>query len=248
MTVVTESATTIHHDGLITDALRRTFNYHDSYDLLTVPSLKDLLTNEDHVKVLANDVLTAVSLHHVEKLLIASMATGCAEQVRERIKKACPALAKMRIKTYTLERPRSLRLKKPLVITCMDYRLQGERGFARMMSDAFGLDEYGVVATAGAGKELGRISTRADMVLAQLANFVQKGLRRVIILSHTDCGKYGGDKAFADDHAQCASLTGDLTVAAAVLRNAFPNISVETGIIRCHGHEVTGIEPTSRHA
>lgn len=247
MTVVTESAATIHHDDMITSALTRSFNYDAHYDLLAVPSLRELLKSNDHIQILANDVMTAVSLHHVESLLIASMSTGCAAQIRRRITQACPAIRNMHIRETTLERPRNLELHEPLVLTCMDWRLHGANGFRSMMQGAFAVERFALMSTAGAGKELGHLGARTKMVLSQLSRFANAGVTRVIVLSHTDCGKYGGNAAFADDHAQCVGLTSDLGNATKLLREKFPKIRFETGIIRCHGHDVTGVEPTTHH-
>jgi carbonic anhydrase len=215
ITVLTESASFIHHGGPIRDALRLQYDRETaSYDLLSVPSLK---------------------------ILVASLTIQPRQLIRY-LKDREDLKGRVTFKAFAVNRPRRFEDQQTLVVTCMDWRLHGANGIDRFMGDAFNAPTYGVLATAGAAKELHPGTVRNDLFLSQLELVATKGLKRVILLSHTDCGKYGGDAAFGGTTAQRATLATDLEETARSIAEQYPKIKIERGIARTVRNTLVGVD------
>lgn len=239
LTVITEASPVIHLNGMVSDAARRVFGIEaQRYDLLSVPSIKHVLKQQEWIDVLATDVMTALALHKAEKLLVATMSVQpriLIQQLKEYLHGHGP-----RIRGFTLQRPRLLGSMTTLVIGCMDYRLRGPTGFGPRLAERLGNDAFGILATAGAAKELGTDTPRTRMVLAQLE--LAKDLRRVVLCSHTDCGKYDARRTFKGDAgAEKATLIGDLNAARDNLRARFPRLRIDTMIASVRNDRCVGL-------
>ncbi len=239
LTVITESMPYIHHGPLIGTAYGQVFKGEiGRFDLLSVPSGKHLLKDPEWIDAVASDLLAALDLHKVEKALVATHSTQPRPLI-QRLEERADLRGRVRIKGFTLPYPRPYEETRTLVISCMDWRLHGRHGLVDQLTGTFSLSRFGILATAGGGKDLGTECGRSRMVMAQLET-LSRSLTRVIICSHTDCGKYGGDKAFAGADDQQERLVADLEASRARIRERFPRLQVQTAIALtkggcCHG-------------
>jgi carbonic anhydrase len=122
------------------------------------------------------------------------------------------------------------------VLRCFDARFQH-------VFDAFirhvGFEYVDVVSVAGGGKVLASPEEASDraFVLREVATSRQlHHAPRVLVMTHQDCGAYGGDTRFqGDEEAEFAFHTAEHAKARAVLLTAFPNMRVETYFLDTHG-------------
>jgi len=243
-TVVTESAPFIYQGGgdVLRDASDQVFGVRPSrYDLLSYPSLKHLVKERRWLDVLAHDLATAIGLHGVEKLLVASMSLPPRTLI-QMLKEHDEVPERIKVKGFTLQRPRVMPDPKTLALTCMDWRLHGAAGFGSPFANAFDASGYSVLATAGAAKELAHDTPRSEMIFSQLELIAGK-IGRLVLVSHTDCGKYGGSKAFASAEVELRTLTADLEAARSRIQAAFPKLKISLGVARTKGTRCLGVDP-----
>ncbi len=210
------------------------------FDLLSFPSLKHLLKEKEWIDLLAHDVATALGLHQAEKVLVASLSTQPRPLI-QRLRECDGIPDGLKVKGFTLRRPRIQPDAKLMALTCMDWRLHMPGGIAAHLAREYGTAELSVFATAGAAKELAHDSARSRMAFAQL-ELVAGKIGRLVLLSHTDCGKYGGSKAFASPEEELRILCADLDAAKARIETAFPKLKVLTAVARTKGHRCLGID------
>lgn len=253
MTVLTEPDPFIYRDGAIGAALSRTFpelaakNNGDGlrYDLLSVPGLKYLPKNKDLEKQLVEDIFAALSLHKVEHLLVVT-ADHTHTPIVQRLKDH-PGLRKAlrTIRGYTAKARLAATPLRTLAVPCMDWRKHDSGGFLTQFSAAYGgSDTLGVMTVPGVGKELQAGSSRGKLVVGLLGPLVRKGLSRIVLVAHTDCGKYGGSKSFPGSEEESARLSADMASAAAFIRS-FHDVKVDCGIAYIKGRRVARIEPVA---
>lgn len=243
-TVITESAPFIYTAGgeTIRDASDQVFGTRPTrYDLLSVPSLKHLAKDQASIDLLAHDLATAIGLHGVEKLLVASL-TVPPRPLIQRLKEHPSVPPRIRMKGFTLQRPRVIPDVKTMALTCMDWRLHGPGGFGSSFASLYDATGVSVLATAGAAKELAHDGPRYDMIMSQL-ELVAGKIDRLVLVSHTDCGKYGGARAFANPEAEILALTADLEAAKARIAAALPKLKIKTAIAKTRGTRCLGVSP-----
>jgi len=98
---------------------------------------------------------------------------------------------------------------------------------ASFLEGLFGSKEFDLFSTPGAAKKIADASTRAETV-GDIGICIDKhDAERFVIISHTDCGAYGGSDAFPSKDAEIAKLTEDLRTAQEELIKKFPNLLVE---------------------
>src|SRR5919197_4449652 len=110
------------------------------------------------------------------------------------------------------------------VLRCFDARF-------RHVFDAFirhaGFEYVDVVSLAGGGKTLASPEEASDrtFVLREVAMSRQlHNTRCIFVMTHRDCGAYGGDTRFqGDEEAELAFHTAEHAKARAVLTAAFPD-------------------------
>jgi carbonic anhydrase len=122
---------------------------------------------------------------------------------------------------------------KNIIIHCMDFRLQDDIAWHMKSKGIMG--DCDVVSVAGVMKDL--VSPEKpeyrDFILKQVRiSHDLHNMRRVILLHHTDCGAYGGHKAFASEAEEDAKHVTDMREAAAIIRNAFPDVEVVPMLIK----------------
>jgi carbonic anhydrase len=57
------------------------------------------------------------------------------------------------------------------------------------------------------------------------------GIKKVILMNHTDCGAYGGRAAFPDRHAERAGHRTDMEEAKKLILSFYPDLEVETVLV-----------------
>lgn len=208
------------------------------YDLVSLPRLEAY--HERTVEILAEDIGTAVSLHRNEKLLVyaAVLDDAFVDALKDRLSPLLEATLSM--EAYEVGRGRDIGLEgsETLVISCMDWRLHGpEGGLIASLGEALGEDasRFDLLATAGGGKELTRSFPRWPLIRDKIR---ESGAKRVIVLSHTDCGKYGGSTSFCSGPHELAALTGDLNGAITSLIATETCLDVRCGIAQLDGDRV----------
>lgn len=113
-----------------------------------------------------------------------------------------------------------------LVITCIDYRFAiANQDFA---NDTLGLrDNYDHISIPGSIYNLVNPETRS-LLFSKFALSVSMHLiNRVVIISHRDCGAYGGSVTFGSEIAEYETLTTDLKMARELFLEKYPTLKVE---------------------
>lgn len=112
-----------------------------------------------------------------------------------------------------------------LLMQCMDFRF-GKK-MKEFMEQNNLLGDADLVSMAGAAKNLVDPETRAFALRQIEISKDLHNMKQVILMSHTDCGAYGGKKAFADEKAEYEKLTGDLREARDIVKAKWPELEVE---------------------
>lgn len=123
-----------------------------------------------------------------------------------------------------------------LVVRCFDSRF-------RIVSDKYlkrrGIPNPDIVSIAGGPKSLASPASEnaRQFVLDQIrASIRLHRTPRVLLMSHSDCGAYGGFEAFANDRqAEAAAQDQELRRAARCVREAIPEIGVEAYFLDFEG-------------
>lgn len=117
---------------------------------------------------------------------------------------------------------------KALVINCMDFRLSSAiHDF--MVSQGL-KNNYDHVSVAGAALFLAnpKIEADRDFVMGQVDMSIKfHGISQVYLINHTDCGAYGGKKAFhSNEQMEKEWHKGDLKDAKKVILEKFSQLEV----------------------
>lgn len=121
-----------------------------------------------------------------------------------------------------------------LVIHCIDFRLQDDIWWWLKSQGVTG--DSDIVSVAGAVKEL--VSPEIEEYRKYLSKQIRisrelHGMKRVILINHTDCGAYGGKKAFEGDTAgEEQKHLEDMKSAAIIIKNEFPDLEVMSVLIK----------------
>ncbi len=113
-----------------------------------------------------------------------------------------------------------------LVITCIDYRY----AFANQefINETLGLkDNYDHISIPGSITNLVNPETR-ELLFSKFALSVKLHLiNRVVVISHIDCGAYGGSVSFGSEIAENENLCADLRMARTLLIEKYPTLEVK---------------------
>jgi carbonic anhydrase len=92
-----------------------------------------------------------------------------------------------------------------------------------------GLGNFDLVKVAGGAKALaGDPLPDRDFVLGQIKASVKlHGVKRIILMTHRDCGAYGGSKAFTSGDAERGYHEAQLIVAKKFVESELPGVQVE---------------------
>ena len=223
VTVVTAADPLIHHRGVIQRELAEDFGDDARYDLLSFVDLPAAF-EDGAIGQTAADIKTAVSLHNAENVLVVSPDGDGSKYVKL-------------LSEYFMAHHRELchdefnilgshhwsvgesRPYGTLVVSCMDYRLHGPRGTLSKHLARTLPSDYGLMTIPGVGKDIARHdAVRIDLLKKQLMAAIRRGVDHVVLVAHTDCGKYGGSKSFGTYLDEFGALREDLRVMAAMTR------------------------------
>ena len=215
------------------------------YDLLSLPDLKGVLGDQVRYDLLVEDVLTAIGLHKAEYVaVIAGSDPAVPEGLAERLR-TDPRLEGVHVSARTVVRVGFQ--PDALAVTCMDWRLHGIGGFLPRCAELVGDKGIGLMTIPGVAKELSESTVRGRVTLQVLDTLVHDGLKKLTLVSHTDCGKYGGCGAFSGSMEEQMQLTHDLRLAVRYLRSRL-QIDVRLAIASVEKQacaEICGIPLTS---
>lgn len=119
-----------------------------------------------------------------------------------------------------------------LVITCMDARLHRvDKPYLaeHLRGKHVGLKTWDLVALPGGCRGLapgGTAAGRDTLLQAVQTAHDLHHVPRVFLINHSDCGAYGGAKAFPDPMTEYRRHAEDLRAARSVLREQYPNLEV----------------------
>lgn len=112
-----------------------------------------------------------------------------------------------------------------LLITCIDYRFTAAN--QEFINDTLKLrDNYDHVSIPGSIYNLVNPETQ-ELLFSKFELSVRLHLiKRIVIISHKDCGGYGGSASFGSEIAERETLTTDLKNARRLLIEKYPTLEV----------------------
>lgn len=139
-------------------------------------------------------------------------------------------------KSFHFETHGSMYESGGVVVRCFDTRF-------RLVSDKYlkrrGIENPDIVSVAGGPKQLASPSAESarEFVLEQIrASIRLHRTPRALLMSHSDCGAYGGFEAFGSDRAaEARTQEQELRRAATCLHQAIPDIAVEAYFLDFEG-------------
>jgi len=208
------------------------------YDLLSTPDLGGLLHDEQRFEFLIEDILIAVRLHQTERLAIIAPEAIHQPLAEKLARHPMPVVLDVRSAGLQPETGGA----SLLAVGCMDWRLHGhEGGFKRLLAEGFGDGCAKFMTMPGAAKDLTDGTVRGCALLPHIGALVEAhGLDKVVLVAHTDCGKYGGTAAFAGPADEKKRLTSDMAASAAFLSKNL-GVSVNLAIAKVYGHRTQRI-------
>ena len=139
-------------------------------------------------------------------------------------------------KVFHFDSPREKYHCDAAVVWCFDNRF--ELAFRKFLKRV-GVFNCDPIKVAGGAKCLASPEHEAEraFVLEQIRKSMRlHGTSRVILMLHSDCGSYGGLKAFDNDaRAEAECLASEMNRAAASLTAAIPGLTVEGYVVDFEG-------------
>ena len=111
-----------------------------------------------------------------------------------------------------------------LLMHCMDFRF-GKK-MKEFMEQNKLMGDADLVSVAGAAQNIVKPETQAFALRQIEISKTLHEMKVVHLVNHTDCGAYGGKKAFADEKAEYDQLTGDLKQAKDIVLAKWPDLEV----------------------
>lgn len=127
-------------------------------------------------------------------------------------------------KTFSFQSPTEHYAAHDCVLWCFD-----DRETPLLIAYTKGMGKFDLIKIAGGAKALaGDPSPDRDFVLGQIkASIRLHGVKRVILMTHRDCGAYGGSKAFTSEDAEKGYHQAQLATAKKFVESEIPGIQVE---------------------
>ena len=111
-----------------------------------------------------------------------------------------------------------------ILMHCMDFRFG--KAMKEFMAEKNLLGDADLVSFAGSAKNVVDPATR-EFALRQIEiSKTLHGMKNVWLVNHTDCGAYGGRKAFADDMAEHDKHLADLREARKIVQEKWPDLTI----------------------
>ncbi len=135
---------------------------------------------------------------------------------------------------------------RSLILHCIDFR------FGSAIKEYLETNQLrnncDIVSIAGAAKNIAAPAKDADAELVLRQIEISKRLHEikgVILMNHTDCGAYGGRKAFSSDEEERARHLDDMAKAADIIRAAHPDITIKSVLAKIDDAGTITFEPIS---
>lgn len=122
----------------------------------------------------------------------------------------------------------------------MDFRLgKAIKGY---MEDKAILGDCDIVSVAGAVKTIvsPENDNQKEYLLGQISTSKRlHGISEVILMNHTDCGAYGGHKAFGSADEEKDKHAADMFKAAEIINAEHPELTIRKVLAKIDDHEVS---------
>ncbi|MDD5569157.1 MAG: hypothetical protein PHG23_01965 [Candidatus Pacebacteria bacterium] len=114
-----------------------------------------------------------------------------------------------------------------IIFKCIDFRLQNET--KRWLAETNLTGDCDVVSIAGASKGLSDDEPAVVKLLLEQIEISHNlhGAKKVILIHHSDCGKYKGAYDFADDAEEKLTQITDMDKSEEIIKKHFPDMAVE---------------------
>lgn len=110
-------------------------------------------------------------------------------------------------------------------VQCIDFRFR--KVTEEYLTQSFGTDSFDLYSWPGAAKKIADLQTR-DTYMKDVAVCASlHSAERLLLVSHLDCGAYGGTQAFSSVDEEKKKLSADLCEARDYIRQLFPKLTVE---------------------
>lgn len=111
------------------------------------------------------------------------------------------------------------------LVQCIDFRFR--EATERFATKLFGTPDFDLYSWPGSAKKIADDAVR-EILLGQISVTADlHNAKKLVFVSHTDCGAYGGKDAFESADAEREKLTNDLRKAREIINGSFPSIEVE---------------------
>lgn len=114
-----------------------------------------------------------------------------------------------------------------LLLRCMDFRF--EKAIEGYIKDKNLLNNCDLVSIAGAAKNIVNPAHESDKECVSHQFEISKRLhetKEIILMNHTDCGAYGGRKAFFSDEEEHEKHATDMKKAKEALGAQYPDMTI----------------------
>lgn len=118
-----------------------------------------------------------------------------------------------------------------IIFHCIDFRFAADIKAYLEKEDLIG--DVDIVSIAGCVKNLVAPARETDVEFVMRQLDISKrlhGVCKVVLMNHTDCGAYGGRKAFASPEEERARHASDLEKARAMILARYPDLEVRNVI------------------
>jgi carbonic anhydrase len=139
-------------------------------------------------------------------------------------------------KVFHFDSDRSHYSADAAVLCCFDERI---RTAVQKFLKKQGITRPDMILVAGGAKTLASPASdfERDFIVGQIGLSIKlHGTRRVLLMTHSDCGAYGGLAKFeADTKREAEYHEREMARAAALVRRAFPEVAVECYFVSFDG-------------
>lgn len=117
------------------------------------------------------------------------------------------------------------------LVRCMDFRLT--KDVHKWMEEKGIMNDCDMISIAGISKSIADNpdSEESKFILNQIGLSIKlHNTKTLYIMHHTDCGAYGGHKAFANLEEEVAKYKVDMERSGSIIKSYFPNLEIRYAI------------------
>lgn len=234
LTVICGSDAALHHADLAALIAQKFFGAR-RYNLIADPQLDRSAKHGIDRTLLLEDALATIHEHGADKLLIIGDESYVHELHAQTI--LHPMFRSRGFEaSMAICHPKAAAMPATCVITCTDWQLHGSEGGVlrevRRCTDTLDVDDLALMTVPGVARELVPGYSRLMRVIARLRTLQNRGLRRVILLGHTNCAMRGGSATPKNADAESRAIAADLEGTASMLMGSVPDLEISTAIAR----------------